>query len=75
MNYSNEALREQGRERLSALVAAGPGVHAYALDEAEKMVKAHPMYYAGLVAEVERQIGVDETAKARKVLKWFEKNP
>lgn len=74
MKWQQE-LAQQQREHFAALVKdGGAGWHPYALDAAEKLVKAEPMIHAGLVAHVEQVIGAKDLPKARKALEWFHKN-
>lgn len=67
------AHRQLNRDRLAQLAAADPGWHAYALSEAEELVRDDPMVNGGLVAEVETQIGPEATKAARRALEWFNK--
>ena len=75
MPYAMQDHRTQTLERFAALVKAGPGVHPYALDAAEQLVKDDPVLHGGLVAEVEKQIGEKGVKAARRALDWFRRNP
>jgi hypothetical protein len=74
MSFSDSSLRAQTHERFGPLIAAGPGVHPYALDAAEKLVKEDPALHHGLVAAVEIKIGPQATKAARKAIEWFRRN-
>ena len=67
-------LREYQRTRCIELASRGPGVHAYALDQAARLESRDPELHAGIVSEVEREIGKDLPA-AKAALAWFERNP
>lgn len=64
-------LRQSARERCLWLCDAGPGVHPYAIDQAERLVKAEPHIHAGLVAAVGEHIGPAACVVANRALSWF----
>lgn len=71
MTYDMQAHRARTRDHLLRLAAAGPGWHAYAIHEAEHLVKQDPVLHGGLMAAVEAEMGMQAAAAARRAAQWM----
>ena len=72
MSYDLHTQRTNTRAHLQRLAAAGPGWQAYALRRAEELVKEDPTLHAGLVQDLEAQIGAPAVKEARRAAQWME---